>query len=729
EVFATGVAHEGKEQLAYLPIGPNGALEPVYCNFVYAPLRDASGSVEGILLSAFIVTEQVLARQELERALLRAETAEAQFRDLVENLPQLAWEAQPDGSGSFYNRRWYEYTGKTRQEMEGFGWAAVLEPADAAEVIARWQQSLTTGQTFEKEFRLRRADGSYRWFLTRAIPLRDTRGVIVRWVGTNTDVDEVRRERDRAEALAAELSLTTQRLHAAQQTAKIGIFEWDFACQRMNWSPEIYWLMGLEPEAIAASGKGWAEALVEEDRELGLRALESAIAAGEQLIELEVRLRQPRGDVRWVRVSAQLKYDGSGVPAKLFGAAVDIQLLKEATAVRQRALEQAEQTSRAKDEFLATMSHELRTPLNSMLGWSKLLQQKKPDEQRLRHGLAVIERNAEAQARLISDLLDVSRIVSGKLRLCMERLEVSEIVRSALDVVRPAADAKGVLLAAELDPHVGSIVGDPSRLQQIVWNLLSNAIKFTAAGGRVTIGAQRKDSAVAIDVHDTGTGIAPEHLRVIFDRFQQVDSSTTRTQGGLGLGLAIVRHLVEAHGGCVSAHSEGLGKGARFSVVLPLRAVFAGAESAAEGDARQDGVGVVDHEIARLNGARILVVDDDADSLELVRVVLEEAGASVVVASSAAAALGELQRQNFALVVSDIGMPDIDGYTFMRTLRARDGRMPALALTAYARAEDAALARLAGFQHHLAKPVNAAELVETSQRLLGSKPSGSEHVP
>ena len=603
EAFKTGIAHEGKEEPAYLPTGPDGALEKLYFNFVYAPLRDAAGVVEGILLSAFVVTEQVLARRALEEAL-----------------------------------------------------------------------------------------------------------------------DDVRRERDRAEALATKLSLTTLRLRAAQRTAKIGIFEWSFAAQRMSWSPEIGWLMGVPHDAIATSGRAWLEALVQEDREPTWSAFRKAIEAGDKLLEREVRLRQPSGEPRWVRVSAEVKYDETGIPREVTGAAVDIQVLKEATAVRQRALEEAERTSRAKDEFVATMSHELRTPLNAMLGWAKLLQQKRHDEQKLRHGLAVIERNAEAQARLISDLLDVSRIVSGKLRLTMERLDVSLVVGSALDVVRPAADAKGVQLAMELDPEVGFIVADPNRLQQIVWNLLSNAIKFTPAGGRVTVAARRKAAMVVIDVHDTGLGIEPEHLGSIFDRFHQVDSSATRSQGGLGLGLAIVRHLTEAHGGKVSAHSEGLGKGARFSVVLPLCAVVGDPErfAAGPGDEAREHDRLRSGSPARLRGARILVIDDDADSLELVRVVLEEAGALVVGANSAAAGLGELARQRFALVVSDIGMPDVDGYTFMRTLRARNEPVAALALTAFARAEDAALARSAGFHEHLAKPVDADQLIETIERLLGS---------
>jgi signal transduction histidine kinase len=395
------------------------------------------------------------------------------------------------------------------------------------------------------------------------------------------------------------------------------------------------------------------------------------------------------------------------------------QATAEATAARQRALEASEQTNRAKDEFLSTMSHELRTPLNAMLGWASILRQDSSDRSKVERGLLVIERNAQSQTRLVNDLLDVSRIISGKLRLNTRRMEISTVIFAAADAVRPAADAKTVRFDLELDPNVGAVVGDPDRLQQIVWNLLSNAVRFTPALGRVSVVAYRTDSNVVIVVKDTGAGIPREHLRHIFERFTQIDSSTTRAHGGLGLGLAIVRHLVEAHGGTVTANSEGLGRGATFVVTLPIRAVSLPSEPPSErelgrGAAARPSAPPPPH--AELRNVRVLVVDDDHDSLELLRVVLEGAGARVTTVTSGQAALDTAGA--FDLVISDIGMPEMDGYRFMQLLRAREATedVPAIALTAYARSDDAERAIRAGYQEHMTKPVDARKLLEAAAR-------------
>jgi PAS domain S-box-containing protein len=373
--------------------------------------------------------------------------------------------------------------------------------------------------------------------------------------------------------------------------------------------------------------------------------------------------------------------------------------------------------SRVKDEFLATMSHELRTPLNAISGWASILRKKPRDEDRLDRGLEVIARNVKAQARLVNDLLDISRIISGKLELRLKRTEVTPIVLAAADVVRPAADGKGVGLVVEVDPHLGETVADPERLQQIVWNLLTNAVRFTPRGGCVTVACAREESDVVVRVRDTGAGISGENLPYVFERFMQVDSTITRSHGGLGLGLAIVRHLVEGHGGRVAAESEGLGRGATFTVTLPIRAVSprevaARARDEIELDADPEVVGPE----TSLDGVRVLVVDDDADSIEVLRMVLENAGAQVTAATSARRAFDALDgRSAFDLIISDIGMPEIDGYSLMRRIRSRPGgtNVPAIALTAYARAEDAELASIAGYQVHLPKPVDERQLLES----------------
>jgi signal transduction histidine kinase/DNA-binding response OmpR family regulator len=387
-----------------------------------------------------------------------------------------------------------------------------------------------------------------------------------------------------------------------------------------------------------------------------------------------------------------------------------------------RAKRDLETANRAKDEFLATMSHELRTPLNAVLGWAALLLEDPRDAEKLKLGLSAIDRNARAQARLVSDLLDVSRIVSGKLHLAMKKTALSSVMRAATEAVRPAADAKGVHLALDLDPDLGSSVGDPDRLQQIAWNLLSNAVRFTPRGGTVTVSAAREQTAIVMRVRDTGAGIPREHLAHIFERFRQVDGSSTRTHGGLGLGLAIVRHLAEGHGGMVEASSDGPGSGATFTVRLPIRAIDTSSEAETTTSFETADRALTARPLPAperpLRNLRILVIEDEKDSRELIRVVLEERGARVVGVSSARSALEE--GGAFDLIISDIGMPGMDGYSLMRQLRAveRTAKVPAIALTAYARQEDADRALAAGYQRHVSKPVDSKYLVATIQSLV-----------
>jgi signal transduction histidine kinase/ActR/RegA family two-component response regulator len=385
-------------------------------------------------------------------------------------------------------------------------------------------------------------------------------------------------------------------------------------------------------------------------------------------------------------------------------------LLEEAVAARA----EAEAVNRAKDVFLATLSHELRTPLTAILGWVHILRVTQRDGEVVRHGLEVIERNAEAQHQLIRDLLDVSRIITGKLRLDTRQLDLAPVVEAAIDSVRQAADAKNIRLGTEFDEKVDLVTGDPDRLQQVVWNLLSNAIKFTPKGGNVGVSVGREGSDVCIRVSDTGQGIPAAFLPHVFERFRQFDGSTTREQGGLGLGLAIVRHLVEQHGGRVSAESGGEQRGSTFTISLPVAAVNARPE-AGEGVEQQSSHGASDAGSAALGGVRVLVVDDQPDARELLALVLGQAGAEVLTAATAAGALEVLERDDVGVLVSDVGMPGDDGYSLVGRVRAmterRSARIPAVALTAYASDEDRQCALDAGFDVHVTKPVEPAELV------------------
>jgi signal transduction histidine kinase/CheY-like chemotaxis protein len=381
--------------------------------------------------------------------------------------------------------------------------------------------------------------------------------------------------------------------------------------------------------------------------------------------------------------------------------------------LRQRTAE-LETINRVKDEFLSVLSHELRTPLNAILGWAKLLRSGKLDGAKAEQGLEVIERNAKSQAQLIEDLLDISRIITGKLRLKVRPLSLVSVIEAALDTVRPAADARSIRIQTVLDSEAGPVSGDPDRLQQVVWNLLSNAIKFTPKGGRVQVRVERINSHLEIIVSDTGQGISPEFLPHIFDRFSQADGSTTRVHSGLGLGLAIARNIVELHGGTIHAESPGEGQGTTFIVNLPLMIVhrFFDTPDRVHPTASSE---VSLEDAPSLEGVNILVVDDEADTRELLITLLEQSGARVTAVASASEALEKLEQWQPDVLLSDIGMPDEDGYSLIRRVRTlskeRGGQIPAIALTAYARTEDRIRALEAGFQTHIAKPLEPAELI------------------
>jgi signal transduction histidine kinase/ActR/RegA family two-component response regulator len=380
----------------------------------------------------------------------------------------------------------------------------------------------------------------------------------------------------------------------------------------------------------------------------------------------------------------------------------------------QSARAEAESANRLKDEFLATMSHELRTPLTAIVGWTHMLQSGQLDEQASVNALTTIERNAQSQTQIVEDLLDVSRIITGKLNLDVRPINPASMIEAAIETVRPAAEAKGVRLQKIIDTGAGALSGDAARLQQVVWNLLSNAIKFTPRGGRVQIKLERVDSHIEIVVSDSGAGIKPEFLPFVFDRFRQADMSMTRRNGGLGLGLAIVRHLVELHGGTVRAESQGEGRGSTFTVSLPLVSVYRREDGLALGLATEEDAGLPLECTDRLDDVRVLVVDDEPDTRELLRTMLGHCGASVTVAGSVREALELLERVRPDVFVSDIGMPDEDGYDLIAKVRAlpreQGGRIPAVALTAYARTEDRLRVIKAGYQMHISKPVELNEL-------------------
>jgi len=503
---------------------------------------------------------------------------------------------------------------------------------------------------------------------------------------------------------------------------------------RMNadWS-EMRYLEGRDvvPDTHEASS-GWLTKYIHpDDHGHVLDAISEAIRT-KSVFELEHRVRHVDGALGWTFSRAIPLMDDRGEIVEWFGTATDVtnrkhieEALQQSLAAEQHARADAQHASRMKDEFLTMLSHELRTPLNAILGWAQILASNtSPKPETVRQGLETIERNARVQAQLIEDLLDVSRITEGKLRLDVKPVALCEVVEAALASIRPAADAKQIKVQTMLDRQSDQVNGDPARLQQVVWNLLSNAVKFTAKGGRIQVVLERANSHVAMSVSDNGEGISSEFLPYVFDRFRQADQTTTRAFGGLGLGLSIVKHLVELHGGTVRAASAGKGTGTSFVVELPLRLQRRlekdGGDVAAVSAGLLEGLSASD---ARLDGVTVLYVDDEPDARELVRRILSEHGAHVITADSAAAGRQVMADAHPDILVADIGMPDEDGYSLIRTVRAmprdRGGSIPAAAVTALARSEDRRRALLAGFQTHVAKPVDVVELVAVVASLAG----------
>jgi PAS domain S-box-containing protein len=386
-------------------------------------------------------------------------------------------------------------------------------------------------------------------------------------------------------------------------------------------------------------------------------------------------------------------------------------------AAAQSGREEADSANDIKDEFLATLSHELRTPLTSILGWSHLLTTANLDKQQTARAIETIARNARAQKRLIDDLLDISRIITGKLCLDVRAVKLAPLIQAVVDDVRPAADDRSINLKASLNSDIGPFLGDADRLQQIIWNILTNAIKFTPKGGDVQVRLERNESHIVITVNDSGQGIAPELLPHVFERFRQADSSSTRSSGGLGLGLSIVRQLVELHRGTVTADSSGERAGTTIKVMLPLTSLHDDPNTAEKTDLRS--VRISPNTMQNpLHGLRVLVVDNELDSRELVAAILTTCGAEVVSVGSATEALVQMERKRFDLLISDIGMPEMNGYDLIGRVRElaeeHGGRTPAVALTAYAGIDDRKRALAAGYEMHIPKPFAAAELISAA---------------
>ena len=509
--------------------------------------------------------------------------------------------------------------------------------------------------------------------------------------------------RTRAEAQARR---SEARLRFALEAAEMGTWDWDLATNTVEWSDNLERIHGLPAGTFDGTFASYEKEIHPEDRERVLESVQRALTEGASH-EVEYRLVAPDGTIRWCEGKGRVEYDGSQ-PVSMSGVCMMVTRRKESDLAR---LAAAEDASRLKDEFLATLSHELRTPLNAILGWVQMLVAGELPPDRVRQALDVIGRNARLQQQLIEDILDVSRIITGKLQI--ERIPVAlpALLDTVVAGVAPAADAKGIALVQRVDHELPPVEGDPKRLHQILNNVLSNAIKFSPSGETITLQSSLSGGWVEISIRDRGVGIAPEFLPYVFDRFRQADSRSTRTHGGLGLGLAIARHLVEEHGGEIRAESDGPGRGTTVIVRLP-----AGFDGAALAGARP----VAKHSVAdvSLHDLAVLVVDDQVDSREMLTALLEQRGARVIQCDSATSALARLSSEPVDLVIADIAMPDVDGYELLERARAKGHMMPAIAVTAFARLDDRDRALTAGYTAYCAKPIDAAQLLTTVRGLV-----------
>lgn len=683
-----------------------------------ALLQEPYDRHQEIITFCLDLTQQQAALQERQRAEQALRQQEEELRLITDAVPVFISYVDTEQRYRYTNKKYEEWYGITASEAYGKQIQEVVDEA-VYESIRPYIERVLSGEQVTYENKLPHKDGTIHYVNITYVPQFNQEGTVAGFVALISDITERKQ---------AEAALIASEERFRQLTEKVRVIPWEVDATTGNFTyvgPQTVEILGY-PLTDWYADNFWQEHIHPEDREWAVNyCIESSLTLDNY--EFEYRMLAADNRVVWLYDIVNVVRNGD-TPQLLHGFMIDITDRKLSEQEREHLLKaeqaaraSAEAANRMKDEFLGTLSHELRTPLNAIQGWTQLLRSRKFDETTTAKALETIDRNTKSLAQLIEDVLDVSRIIKGTLHLNTHPVELIPVVEAAIDTMRPAADAKEICIECRFDPATGVVMGDANRLQQIVWNLLSNAVKFTSKGGIVTVQLERINTGVQIRVSDTGGGIAPEFLPYVFERFRQADSSTTRSHGGLGLGLAIVRHLVELHGGTVHAESPGIGQGATFIVNLPMKALAVDVsqpEQLSPLNSNEDF-----HRLPTLNGLRVLVVEDEPDTRQLLITVLGEYGAQVMAVTSAFEAINALPQFHPDILVSDIGMPQEDGYALIRQLRAlsqeQGGRIPAVALTAYARAEDRTKALLAGFQLHVPKPVNPTELAAVIANLAG----------
>jgi PAS domain S-box-containing protein len=717
----------------YGGFGPGCAatvLSVAACWYLMPPIGFSAPSVDGAvglgLFAAFNVLVAVVVeamhrqRRRAEQARDAARIGEERLAAALEVAAVGVWDVDLTRQGSFWADSSFDRAHPPAVRPGLDAWRERVHPDDAERSVREFLAAREERREYRCEHRVIWPSGETRWITARGKFSYDEVGRAVRLMGAFIDVTERRAAEDETRASAARfgsiMANMGEGLYTVDASGRL-LFMNAAAERTLGWTQAE--LLGRGMHDVVHGRRADGRPLPAAECPAG-RVLRS----GEPLVDYDDFFVRRDGSLFPVVYSAS-RAEVDGQVLGLIVVFRDVTQVKQTLAERdelvsiaeraradaEAARDGAEAASRAKDSFLATISHELRTPLSPILAWAGMLRQGALDDTKRARAYEVIERSARTQAQLIEDLLDVSRIIAGRMRLEVRPVNLASVIERAIDIVRPAADAKGVRLQTVLDTETGNVLGDAERLQQVLWNLLANAVKFTPRGGRVHLALERVNSHIEIAVADTGQGIEPAFVPHVFDRFQQADGSSTRKYGGLGLGLAIVRHIVEAHGGSVHAESGGAGKGAVFTVKIPLMIPRAAGEIVRRHPtlASAEVIG-----FTRLDGVRVLVVDDEPDSNEAIGALLRSRGAEVRVAGSARDARDVLDAWRPDILVSDIGMPGEDGYGLIARLRQADGdmaRMPAVALTAYASREDKIRVLTAGFHAHVPKPVDPTELV------------------
>ncbi|MBC7794780.1 MAG: PAS domain S-box protein, partial [Clostridia bacterium] len=665
------------------------------------PYRTSDNRIDGVVIMFIDVTERKRADQELRDSVLRHQT-------VVELVPDHLWRADAKGHVGWHNRRWHDYTGLDEEASAGFGWLDAVHLEERSQFEQLFAESRRTGEPFRLQLRLRDRVGAFRWFLLQVAPVKNVQEEIIQWFGAATDINEHLAAVDALRQSEEQLRLVVEgqpdfAMFMIGQDGRISA--WNSAAEGLlGWS------------ASEAVGRDLAMVFTDEDR-----------AANVPERELEEARRTGRAnDERWLVTKDRKRFWASGVVAALRDGSGNVcgftKILRDATDRKlvqdelKRTKEEAERANSAKDDFLATLSHELRTPLSAILLYAKTLSgDVDAAPAQIKQAFAAIARSADSLRTLIDDLLDLSRIASGKMRLHLRYVEISPLVRETVEAMHPTASLKHIALESAIE-DVGVVRCDPERLRQIVWNLLTNAVKFTPNGGRVDIQLRRDQDNIRIAITDTGRGIEASFLPFVFDRFRQEDASASRRHGGLGLGLSIVKNLVELHGGTVEARSDGHNQGTSLIVLLQLPSSIVGV-----GDGRDEGaIGS-----QGLGGRKVLVVEDERETRHALSSLLERCKMEVFSAPTVAAAWEIAWQVLPDIIVSDVGLPGEDGLSFMRRFRKRESEngspaTPAIALTAFARDKDKRLALEAGFQAHVGKPAEPEQLLALMRELLSN---------